>query len=150
MSRAGLLWLLVFAGPGCTCARGDRSTDTWSKDLAGPAHRLAFLKDYAQGPTEPLDAEFHLVFHDNSQGLLAGPSDYAFDVALKVRPDDVSRWAEGCTPARLDPKPAWAAALLADKAGWAVATLPDTLRCGSEERLLFVKEAIIFRHASSR
>ena len=135
---------------GCKCARGGRSTDTRSGDLAGPLHRLAFLKDYAQGPTEPLDAEFHIVFHDNSGGLFAGPSDYEMNVAVKVKPDDMARWAAGCTAARLDPRPPWIDELLAGKTGWETQTLPDTVRCGPEERILFVKEAIVFRHLSSK
>ena len=144
------LAVVCLASSGCKCARGDRSTDTWSNDLAGPLHRLAFLKDYAQGPTEPLDAEFHIVFHDNSGGLFAGPSDYEMNVAVKVRPDDVARWAEGCTAARLDPKPSWIEKVLAGKPGWDVSAVPDTVRCGREERIIFVKEAIIFRHLAAQ
>ena len=96
-------------------------------------------------PSEVLDTEFHLVLHDNSGGLLSGPSDADFKVAVKVKPDHVVKWAEHCTAARLDVRPAWVDPMLKGKSGWDVSSQPDTYRCGREERVIHVKEGVIFR-----
>src|SRR5207302_748797 len=89
-ARAALALCLLVAG--CKEDRG-RSTDTRSANIQSKELKLAFLKDYVGGPTPPLDAEFHLVFHDNSGGLLAGPSDYEYQLVIRVKPDDVFKWA---------------------------------------------------------
>lgn len=127
------------------CKGGSRSTDTKSKSIKSRELRLAFLKDYMASPTAVQDAEFHLIVHDNS-GMFSGPSDSDLMAVVKVKPDHVSKWADGCTAARLDVRPAWADALVSGKDGWEVSGQPDTYRCGREERVIHVHEGVIFRH----
>ena len=60
-----------------------RDTDTKSINVKSRELRIAFLKDYLASPTEPLDVEYHLVRHDISGGLLAGPSDVDYRAAVR-------------------------------------------------------------------
>ena len=127
------------------CKSDSRTTDTKSAGIKSRELRIAFLKDYFASPTEPLDAEFHLVFQDNSGGMIPGPSDSDFQVAVRVPPDAVAQWAMGCEAARLDVRPAWVGPMLKGKKGWEVKSQPDTYRCGREERVIHVREGVIFR-----
>ena len=131
------------------CKSGTRTTDTNSRSLKSRELKIAFLKDYMASPTEVQDAEFHIVVHDNSGGLLAGPSDSDFKAAVKVKPDKVPKWAEGCEAARLEVRPSWVDPLLSGKDGWDVRGQPDTYRCGREERVIHVHEGVIFRRLTT-
>jgi hypothetical protein len=131
------------------CKSENKSIDTRSSGIKSRELRIAFLKDYLSSPTEPLDVEFHLVLHDNSGGLISGPNDFDFRVAVKVTADAVARWAMGCEAARLDVRPEWVEAMLKGKKGWEVSSQPDTYRCGREQRVIHVHEGVIFRHVVS-
>ena len=131
------------------CRGNGRSTDTRSSALTDPVLKVKFLDEYAQGPTMPLAAEFHIVYHDNSGGLLAGPDDYDIAAVIRVRVDDVPRWSTGCIGARLEARPKWASELVDGVPGWEVKTPPDIVRCGREVRIIHVKEGVIFRHIAT-
>ena len=77
--RWALIGLLLLG-----CKSGTRTTDTKSRSIKSKELKLAFLKDYMGSPTPPQDVEFHIVVHDNSGGMLAGPSDSDFQVAVKI------------------------------------------------------------------
>ena len=130
-------------------SNGTRTTDTRSTNIKSKELKLAFLKDYMSGPTVPLDAEFHILFHDNSGSLLSGGSDYDFQAVIRVTPDQTFKWADGCTRYRLEAFPPWAEPLLRGKDGWEINSQPDTFRCGQEERVIHVKEGVIFRRLRS-
>ena len=132
------------------CKSGTRSTDTRSSQLTDPKLKVKFLDEYAMGPTTPLQAEFHVVYHDNSGGLVPGSDDYEITAAIRVPPDAVPKWADGCERARLDARPQWAKDLVGDKKEWLATAAPDTFRCGHEERIIHVKDGIIFRRLSSQ
>jgi hypothetical protein len=68
-----------------------RTTDTDSASIPSREERVAFVSRYVPTPAPILDASFHIVFHDNSQGL-PGPSDFSIAVALRVSPSDRARW----------------------------------------------------------
>lgn len=73
----------------------DRSTDTWSSEFTDPYDKLAFLSGYLISFSEILDAEYHIDYHDNSVGRLAGPSDWDVRVALKIKPKNIALWTAG-------------------------------------------------------
>jgi len=131
------------------CKSGTRTTDTRSSSISSKQLKKAFFKDYLGSPTELVDVEFHIIVHDNSGGLLSGPSDSDIRAAVKVKEDHLSKWAEGCTAARLEARPPWADALVSGRDGWDVSSVPDTYRCGREERVIHVHEGIIFRRLST-
>jgi len=45
--------------------------------------------------SEVKDAEYHIIYCDNSGGLVPGPSDWDIRVALKVDPEDILLWTDG-------------------------------------------------------
>jgi len=73
----------------------DRSTDTWSASLEDKTEKLAFLREYLAILSEVIDAEYHIVYHDNSGGMIPGPSDWDIRAVLKVAPEDVPLWTDG-------------------------------------------------------
>ncbi len=128
--RSALLGLLLLG-----CKSGSSTFDTRSFDLKSKALKVAMLKDFMASPTVPDDVEFHLVLHGDSD----------FKAAVKIKPDDVPKWADGCIAARLEVRPSWVEPLLRNKLGWSVSSQPDTYRCGREERVIHVHEGVIFR-----
>ena len=140
-----IVWVVLALA---ACKSNGRSTDTRSDALPDEKSRVKFLDDYAMGPTAPEEARFHVVYHDNSGGLVPGGDDYQIAAAVKVPRDAVSKWADGCTPAPAQDLD-WVADL---KLGseWRGSAKPDTYRCmAGEERLIFVKDGIIYRHLVS-
>ncbi len=127
-----------------------RSVDLSSKGVKEESLKVKLLDEYAMGPTTPLEAEFHIVYRDNSSGLVPGSDDYDITAAVKVPPEVVPRWADGCERARLEARPQWTKDLVGDAKEWRGSEAPDTFRCGHEERIVHVKEGIIFRHLVSR
>jgi len=73
----------------------DRTTDIWSSSFENQEEKLTFLGEYLIMPSEIIDAEYHIVYHDNSGGLIPGPSDWDIIAALKVAPEDIPLWTDG-------------------------------------------------------
>ncbi len=133
------------------CTEKTRTTDTRSTTFKTSRERSAFLCAYALCPTEPRDAAFHVVFHDNSHGLLAGPSEGETSALVKIAPADAELWTRGCEPRVLDVRPQWAVALLAERPEWAAKSPPDTWACGvNETRLIHVKEGLVLWRVVAR
>ncbi len=105
-----------------------------SARLGSAAERVAHLCDVTLCPSRPLDAAF----------LTDGDGEGSLVAVVRVRPDDVVQWRRGCASARFEVRPAWLPPLLAQR-GWSVATAPDSWRCGREERVIHVKEAVVVR-----
>lgn len=96
-----LLAVLLFAvvsvlrSAGSAGQEANKTTDTWSSEFASRDEKLAFLAEYLIMPSEVLDAEYHIVYYDNSTGLIPGPSDWDVRAALKVKPEDIPLWTDG-------------------------------------------------------
>ena len=78
--------------------RESLTTDTQSADFATAEEKLDFLAPYLTPFGEILDAEHHIIFYDNSGGLVPGPSDWDIRAALKINPDELPLWLEGFSP----------------------------------------------------
>ncbi|MDR0221385.1 MAG: hypothetical protein LBI54_08295, partial [Lachnospiraceae bacterium] len=61
------------------------TTDTWSNSFASKEEKRSFLAEYLVAPSEILDAEYHIVYHDNSTGRVPGPSDWDIRAALVIK-----------------------------------------------------------------
>lgn len=48
---------------------------------------MAFIRRYLELRAAVTDADFHVVFHDNSHGI-PGPSDWSIVAVLRVKPGD--------------------------------------------------------------
>jgi hypothetical protein len=106
-----------------------------STELASAKARVDWLCEYALCPTRPLDAAFDIAPGDEGAIVHA---------VVKVDPADVPRWSMGCDDLAAEARPKWLGEVLAPT-GWTVKTIPDTWRCGGEQRVIHVKEAVILR-----
>jgi hypothetical protein len=73
------------------------SINTDSDSMATAEERVAFVSRYITPQAPSADASFHIIYHDNSRGLL-GPSDWAKAVVLRVNPSDSLKWLAGASP----------------------------------------------------
>lgn len=87
-------WIL-----GALTSEPSLTTNTRSHSIPTPAARVEFIGRYVTLRTPVKDAVFHVVYHDNSGGLLPGPSDADIVAALQVEPGDRAKWLDGATPA---------------------------------------------------
>lgn len=122
--------LLLTACPKSAAEAGHRSTT-----LATAKERVAFLCDYALCPTQPEDAAFHI--YPGDEGTIV-------HAVVKIAPNDVARWSMGCDNLTVETRPKWLNEVMGPT-GWKLKTIPDTLRCGGEKRVIHVKEAIVIR-----
>jgi len=70
----------------------DLTTDTWSTELENHDEKIQFLKEYVECPSEVLDAEYHIIFQDNSKGFVPGPSYWTVSAAIKINNSDIDEW----------------------------------------------------------
>ncbi len=117
-----IFWIAIFV-VFVSCSSNNKTTDTYSKTLGNTQDKILFLKKYFQLRTEVEDAEFHIVYQDNSTGILAGPSDWSYKIALKVHPDSIDKWQlDGTIPNKFFEAEDWAD-IITDKAIWNLDTL---------------------------
>jgi hypothetical protein len=84
----------LLSGP--TTSTFSLSTDTHSSQFITQEEAIVFLEPYIKLTTKPLDLAYHIVYHDNSQGI-PGPSDWDMKLAVKVLPEDIDKWLEGAS-----------------------------------------------------
>lgn len=143
------LFLLVTACQPLATAPEEKSstTDTYSRDLSSNATKIAFLQQYLAAPSTILATEFHIVFHDNSRGLVPGPSDWDIQAVIKVAPLDLARWQVDLTPLPAEGADlAWAYALLPTAPTWSITSEPQIFqgKTGNHIVATFAAEGIIF------
>ncbi|MEP6296930.1 MAG: hypothetical protein ABJ382_06365, partial [Ilumatobacter sp.] len=89
LAVAGLL-----LGSGCGASDPvdeDLTTDTTSASISGESEQIDFLDRYVTLPTPVSETEFHIVYQDNSRGVVPGPSDWTIEFAVRVDPDGMSQ-----------------------------------------------------------
>lgn len=136
----------------------DLTTDTDSQALPDRAARLDLLARYvpARGPIA--DAEYDIVYHDHSGGMMPGPSDWDIRAVIELAGDPAA-WAADWTPCPAPasggepPVPTWARALLARRPAWQ--RLRSAPRCvqhprhaGTTARLYVEDRLIVYRSVS--
>jgi hypothetical protein len=75
----------------------DLTTDTDSASIPTASERVAFIRRYVKTRGPVTDADFHVVFHDNSHGI-PGPSDWSIGAVLRVDPRDRDAWLVDAAP----------------------------------------------------
>jgi hypothetical protein len=75
----------------------DLTTDTDSATIPTADARVAFIRRYVKTRGPVTDADFHVVFHDNSHGI-PGPSDWSIGAVLRVNPGDRDAWLADAAP----------------------------------------------------
>ncbi len=144
MNRLALVAVLSLAG----CNEKSRSTDTRSTTLKTARERTGFLCAYALCASPVKDSAFHVVFHDNSGGLLAGPDDSDIRAIVSVDKDDLEKWTRSCVPARVEARPEWLNEI-AKGTTLVPTSAPDGYRCGNELRAIHVKDGLVVRRIST-
>lgn len=127
----GALLLALCTLVGCS----KRTEEHRSTSLTSAKERAAFLCDFALCPTMPLDAAFHI--YPGEQGTVV-------HALVKIDPRDVPRWSMGCDDFNVEVKPPWVNEVIGPT-GWKLVTAPDAMRCGTEKRVIHVKEGIVIR-----
>lgn len=141
------MMLTVSLGNGCLSqpVRPDLTTDKRSSQFATEEARLAFLQRYAKLITPVQATEFHIIYHDNSGGLVAGPSDWDIRALLKVRPDDMPKWTANLQPASPDQIDlTWAKSFGAQNPAWRLTSQPQVYQKTGMVVALFAPESIVF------
>ena len=124
-----------------------RTTDTYSRDLSSNATKIAFLQQYLATPSDVQATEFHIVFHDNSGGLVPGPSDWDIQAVIKVTPLDLPHWQADLTPLSAEGADlAWAYALLPTDPTWSITSEPQIFQGKESNHIVatFAAEGIVF------
>jgi hypothetical protein len=121
-----------------------RTTDTQSSKLSTEAEQIDFLSQYVILKSNVSETEFHIVYHDNSSGLVAGPSDWNIRAVMRV--DDVAAWAEGKT--QIDSADfSWAEPLLSDRLR--PSSQPTFYVNGPTTIVIFEPEQIVFLRSTT-
>jgi hypothetical protein len=143
--------LVVSAGALVAWYRGrNLTTDTQSSDLKSDQAKIAFLGKYLKLRSEVEATEFHVVYHDNSGGLVTvpGPSDYDVAAVLRVPRAGVAAWTEGAQ--RTDGVDlGWGYALLPKTEAWSTHGAPTTYVRGGTVIAVFEPERIVFERVTS-
>ena len=117
--------------------RRSLTTDTHSSQLSSDREKVECLAKYLAFKSAVEAAEFHVVYHDNSTGLVAGPSDGEIEAVLKVRRADVQRWVSGMQRHEVSgakrsvrEELAWGYTLLPESTRWRVSSEPAVFTSG--------------------
>jgi hypothetical protein len=122
------------------------TTDTSSAQFATDAEKIAFLRRYVTLYSAVETTEFHIVYHDNASGRIAGPSDWDMRVALKIAPADAPAWTsdlQEVSPAGIDLS--WATDLPLSDSHWARTSSPRVYQRAGVIVAAFATEGIILK-----
>ena len=119
--------LVVFLAAACT-GSDDLTTNTASSTFAVKAEKLAFLHRYVLSTPGLLDAEYSIVYKDNSGGMVPGPSDWDIRLAAHVDPDSALAWTAGMREDTLQASMASWSELITDKDTLAFSGVSRTFR----------------------
>ena len=118
------------------------TTDTRSSQFTTQEEAILFLEPYIKLATKPKDLAYHIVYHDNSQGI-PGPSDWDMKLAAKVSLEDIDMWLEGFSAS--EPFDiSWGMDYAKDK-GWIIVGEPKFYARAGEQLALFEAEGVLFR-----
>lgn len=92
-----LLLSIITLLAGCSGDSGPSSTDTSSDRFATLAEKVAFLQQYVTFRYNYRSLDFRITYHNNSTGLVPGPSDWNIRIVAKVPPADLATWTSGLT-----------------------------------------------------
>jgi hypothetical protein len=137
----------ILLGNGCLgqAGRPSLTTDTWSRQFATEEAKLAFLQHYLKLTTPVQATAFHIIYHDNSGGIVPGPSDWDILSLLKVRPGDLAQWTLDMQPvpsAQIDL--AWAKSFSTQDATWQLTSQPQIYQKAGMIIAIFQPESIVF------
>lgn len=89
--RAGLAFFLAVAFAGCSPS-GPKTTNTSSDSLPSLEQRIEFLERYITFRRGYVDLSFHVLYQNNSGGMVPGPSDWDIRIVATVPPAELPQW----------------------------------------------------------
>jgi hypothetical protein len=128
----------------------DLSTDTWSSSFDNHYDKLSFLARYLVPFSEIIDAEYHIIYADNSRGRVPGPSYWDIRAALKVNAEDIPTWLDGFFEVpQGDIDLGWWDEINSDSVAWTADCAQFYQRPGSLSYLVvFADEAILLKRVT--
>jgi hypothetical protein len=138
-----------------SCTREDKTIDKYSYSINDPNEKLKVFYEYMKHPPGMLDVEYHLWYRDNGAKSffdIAGPTDYAFDIVLKVNADSLDKHLTGLTRSDIQVTPDFLNRLklrLHLDSTWAMRSTPEVYdigECGSTTKIVFREESIIYAY----
>jgi hypothetical protein len=145
------IWLAVGVTIGLTLLNVFRpkpnllTTDTRSASLPNDQAKVEFLKRYLRLPSEVQEAEFHITFHDNSKGMVPGPSDFDVRAAVKVPPDKVPAWTAELRKTSAPFDISWAEEFLPKDDRWATHSPPTFYEREGVQVVTYEPEGIVLK-----
>lgn len=116
--RIGVASFLVVVVASCGTPSGPPTTDTSSASLPTLAERVEFLQRYVKFRRNYHELDFRIVYQNNGDGLVPGPSDWDIRIIAAVPAEELESWV----PADSRATPAGDATWLSDVPGSGRAT----------------------------
>lgn len=120
--------------------RQSLTTHTRSDSLPTPEARVSFLGRYLRLRSSVRDAAFIIDYHDNSAGLLPGPSDWSVLAALRLPPGAMASWLESAQPCEQPADPAFNKIV---PTTWEVSSKPRCLMRDRSTLIVHAPEAVL-------
>ncbi len=148
------LFLILFLTflPIVACESANRSTDTYSTNFSQESEKIVFLKKYVKCFSPVSAAEFHIIYHDNSTGLVPGPSDGDLKIVIRIAPSDIPKWTAGFREVEKDDIDlSWIPDIPLEVSRWKSVSRPGYYRRpgGKVEMVVYGKEGVLFKRIRS-
>ena len=109
MRRVLLAFLATVALDGCGGKAEPASTDMSSDDLPTLEQRVEFLERYVTFRRTYSDLSFHVLYHNNGGGLVAGPSEWDIRLVAVIQPTELGGWVPPDSAAKATTDVQWLA-----------------------------------------
>ncbi len=126
----------------------NRTTNTYSKQFTTDVDKIQFLKRYLVFPSDIEATEFHVIYYDNSGGIIPGPSDWKIKAVLKIAPQHLAAWTQNIKATAKPQELAWGYSL-AHQRGWVLHSQPKIYAATGKLIAVFEQEGIIFKQLTT-
>jgi len=72
-----------------------KTTNTLSSSFSSLENKVKFLQGYLKPKSSFKALDYRIVYHDNSKGLVPGPSDWDIGLVAIVPPNEINQWIVG-------------------------------------------------------
>lgn len=70
------------------------TTNTHSSSFQKIEEKIDFLNKYINIESSYAELDYHIIYHDNSAGLVPGPSDWNIMIKATIKPLDIQNWVK--------------------------------------------------------
>lgn len=79
----------------CCSSHGPQTTNTSSTKFNTLSEKVEFLEQYVRFKRTYKTLDFVIVYQNNSEGFVPGPSDWDIRIIAKIPSDEVEQWIKG-------------------------------------------------------